>query len=598
MLLSLCMIVKNEEDNLKRCLESVKDIVNEIIIVDTGSTDHTIEIAKKYGAKIFRFDWNNNFSDARNFSIDKASGEWILIMDADDELEAQDKAKLLKLLNNPEVDVYFLQTLSYVGDKPGDDIVSNLNVRLIRNNRGIKFQGAIHEQIHIDNNNFNKNKKICIEKVRFYHYGYLNKNIDSKNKRKRNIHILEKLIKKDENNGFNLFNLGNEYFALGDYTSALKYYKKSYKNFNPFIGYSPKLLLRMIMALDELNRYQEEFEIIEVGLKYYPNFTDLEFIKASLNYKLGNYLNAIKSFKKCISLGEPPLHLSFIVGVGSYRPNFALSQIYFELEDYNNAYYYSIETLKSKPDFLVPLYTISRILAKEKYTSNEIRSKLENFFGKNLNGFAYITLADIFFSLKKYDIAYDYLKKAEKNLGENEKLFYFKGKCLLNLKKYKEAIKCFNKIRKGKYYELATYEKILCNILSNNFNNAVKLLISSKKFCNSKTIEIYTALSKILQDKKCYPISNNYEESKEYVDLIFILLEKLLIASTPEIFEKSLQLLNLIECDEVLLKLAKLYYYNGYYNLSYQEFIRSIKIFNKIDIEGLKMMMKILYLNK
>mgnify|MGYP001386520006 CR=1 FL=1 len=85
MSISLCMIVKNEEDVLIRCLESVKYIVDEIIIVDTGSTDSTVEIAKKYGARIFYYKWDDSFSSARNYSLEKATKEWILIMDADDE---------------------------------------------------------------------------------------------------------------------------------------------------------------------------------------------------------------------------------------------------------------------------------------------------------------------------------------------------------------------------------------------------------------------------------------------------------------------------------------------------------------------------------
>ena len=82
--ISLCMIVKNEEEYLPRCLENIKDIVDEIIIVDTGSTDKTVEIAKSYGAKVYYFKWNNNFSEARNVSLKYATKDWILILNVDD----------------------------------------------------------------------------------------------------------------------------------------------------------------------------------------------------------------------------------------------------------------------------------------------------------------------------------------------------------------------------------------------------------------------------------------------------------------------------------------------------------------------------------
>lgn len=88
------MIVKNEEKYLFQCLDSVKDIVDEIIIVDTGSTDKTVEIAKKFGAEIHYFMWNNSFSDARNESLKYATKDWIFIMDGDDEFSKDDKEKI------------------------------------------------------------------------------------------------------------------------------------------------------------------------------------------------------------------------------------------------------------------------------------------------------------------------------------------------------------------------------------------------------------------------------------------------------------------------------------------------------------------------
>ena len=123
---SLCMIVRNEEDYLPKCLESIKDIVDEIIIVDTGSTDKTIEIAKFYGAK-----------------------DWILILDADDELRVQYKENLKLLLNSQldEKTIYFFETLSFYGDTIDNNCITvNLNPRLFKTNRDIYYEGEIHNQ--------------------------------------------------------------------------------------------------------------------------------------------------------------------------------------------------------------------------------------------------------------------------------------------------------------------------------------------------------------------------------------------------------------------------------------------------------------------
>ena len=110
--ISLCMIVKNEQQTLSRCLESVRDVVDEIIIVDTGSTDSTKDVAKKYTDKIYDFKWIDDFSSARNFSFSKASMDYCMWLDADDIISEKNKVKLLKLknrLSTNQVDVIMLK---------------------------------------------------------------------------------------------------------------------------------------------------------------------------------------------------------------------------------------------------------------------------------------------------------------------------------------------------------------------------------------------------------------------------------------------------------------------------------------------------------
>lgn len=602
MTLSLCMIVKNEEKNLPTCLESVKDLVNEMIIVDTGSTDSTVEIAEKYGAKVFSFKWNNNFSDARNFSLEHAVGDWVLLMDADDEFEKEDKDKLFELLKNDDIDAYFLETLSYVGDKPGLDIVMNLNVRLVRNHRGYKFVGAIHEQIASNIVDINSNANIATDKVRFHHYGYLNKNVKEKDKRTRNISIIEKSLEENQNDSFMLFNMGNEYFALNDYIKALEYYKKSYEKFDPNTGYGPKLLIRMAMAHDEMGKFDDELEIIEAGLKYYPNYTDLEYLRACVYHKQNKFTLAIKSYMRCIKLGEAPTYLSFIVGVGSYRAHHALSEIYFELGDYDEAYNCCIEALKIKSDFMSPFYKIAKILFKKENNDDCVKAQLEGFFGGNLDGPAYVTLSDIFFGEGKYDTAYEYITKVESLLKLDSRLLYFKGMCLFYLKSFEEACQTFCMVESGEFFEKAKYNMFLCKVLSENIGDSHRHLTENvgdchrqlTKFENSDVRIVYETFKDLVEDKNCKSISKDKKQSANYLNIIFDLLDTLIKISNAEIFQKSLQLLMLIESDEALLKLAKLYYVNGFYDLAYQEFIKSIKMSGKLDPEGLDMMRKIL----
>ena len=161
--LSLCMIVKDEEFFLDQCLASAKDYVDEIIIVDTGSSDATKEIAGAYTDQIFDFVWNDNFSDARNYSLAKASGDWILVLDADEVVSEEDLKTLGGLLDDSSVDAYTLVQRHYGDDSllPGWSPVSeqtkyskaykgyknNPIVRLFRNREDIRYRGAIHEVV-------------------------------------------------------------------------------------------------------------------------------------------------------------------------------------------------------------------------------------------------------------------------------------------------------------------------------------------------------------------------------------------------------------------------------------------------------------------
>src|SRR3989339_1768526 len=143
--LTLSMIVKNEEKYIKDCLESVKDIADEIIIIDTGSTDDTIKIAESYGAKVYNFEWVNDFSAARNFALGKSTGEWILYLDADERMDANSIHELKRIIGTSQRVGYYCTVKSIDREESRDNSMSY--VRLFANSPEIKFVGKVHEQI-------------------------------------------------------------------------------------------------------------------------------------------------------------------------------------------------------------------------------------------------------------------------------------------------------------------------------------------------------------------------------------------------------------------------------------------------------------------
>ncbi|MCI9479895.1 MAG: glycosyltransferase family 2 protein [Lachnospiraceae bacterium] len=146
--ISLCMIVKNEEMNLARCLDSVADLVEEIIIVDTGSKDRTVEIASHYTTKVYLHPWKDDFSDARNYSFSKAAMDYCMWMDADDILEEGEKDKFLKLKQSltPDIDMVMMKYHTAF-DEAGKPSFSYFRERWIRNCGLYRWIGAVHEVI-------------------------------------------------------------------------------------------------------------------------------------------------------------------------------------------------------------------------------------------------------------------------------------------------------------------------------------------------------------------------------------------------------------------------------------------------------------------
>lgn len=589
------MIVKNEKDNLPRCLDSVRNIVDEMIVVDTGSTDDTVKIAKSYGAKVYHFSWNGNFSDARNFSLKFASGDWILLMDADDELEPADQQKLVELTEKEEVEAYFFETISYIGEVPGLDIMKNLNMRLIRNGRGYFFSNPIHEQIYSNIKAINPTAKILTENIRIYHFGYLNKNITGQDKRRRNIGILEKELQQHPDYSFALFNLGNEYFALGDNAKALEYYEKSYTNFDPDQGFSSKLLLKMVNCVMNLGKYDYANQLIDEGLKFYPDFTDLVYMRGLIYSGLGKYIPAIKAFTQCIEMGEASSYFNMIIGAGTYRSCYALGEVYYNMDAYDEAKAQFEAALQENPEFSPALIKLIKTLSAKKLGMKAVSDCIDKYkkgAPEHFDSMIYDTLIQE----KYFDLAIKYIEKTEKRRGVSSSTAYYKGLCKLFLKKYKSACTGMETLKKDpEYAARAVCAQALCRILEGKYDAASALLSNSPNCQNDLVFIIYSTFLHVLKTGNVPVLSDNETESAKCTAVILDLLKILLILHEFELFEKTLSLLNTINDKTVLLQLGKLYYSQECHGLAYQELIRSIKLFDYIDIEGINMLQKLKY---
>lgn len=211
--ISACMMVKNEEELLPQCLESIKDFVDEIIVVDTGSTDRTVEIAKSFGARVYHHPWENDFSKHRNQSISYASYDWILIMDADEAFFLQDAPNIKRIVQETRSDFLYLQC--YDLEKTGEVHGVFNQVRLFKNNLGMHYTKNVHNQLQT----VGKGEYV---RLRFKHYGYDLSPEKMKEKHRRTTSLLLQRIHKDPEDPFNHYELALSYSMNREFEKAIE----------------------------------------------------------------------------------------------------------------------------------------------------------------------------------------------------------------------------------------------------------------------------------------------------------------------------------------------------------------------------------------
>src|SRR3954462_15007761 len=328
--LSLCMIVRDEEEMLPRSLAAVRDAVDEIVVVDTGSTDRPIEIARSFGAKVIEREWTGSFAEARNASFDAATGDWVMFLDADEVLVSDDAQRLREVLGRTWREAFYLVETNFTGELGDGSAVTHNALRVFRNRPEYRFEGRIHEQI-AQNLPSGQPERIEITDVRVEHYGYLGVVRDAKDKSRRNIELLERPRDEGgEETGFLHFNLGSEYAALGENAKARASFERSWELMRgrpdrAAYGYIPSLVARLVRAPRLTGDLDGAIALADEGLRILPGFTDLVFEQAEAAREAGSAELAAELLDSCFEMGAAPSRYSATAGRGSYLALVALA---------------------------------------------------------------------------------------------------------------------------------------------------------------------------------------------------------------------------------------------------------------------------------
>ena len=303
MLLTIGMIVKNEEHYLRRCLEALKPVLeqvsSELVIADTGSTDNTVHIAKEFTSEVFYFEWCNDFAKARNSTLEKASGEWYMQIDADEIIA--DTKPLIDFFNSGEYQQYNSAhvTIRSANDLSFKNYSDNKIARLFKKSETAFYSGSVHGYII----SYPPIKDLDLILM---HYGYIVENNKENIKEKFNgrLNLLLQELNKNQQSSMLYYYISNYYSILEDYRNGLKFSKNGLKYANETEKYI--LYANMIIFLYQLDRFSEVIDYANDYLKLKDTSigTDLDiYALAAYSYaNLDNRAAAINSFEKYIYL--------------------------------------------------------------------------------------------------------------------------------------------------------------------------------------------------------------------------------------------------------------------------------------------------------
>jgi Flp pilus assembly protein TadD len=310
--ISAAMIVRDEADHMEACLESLQPFADEICVVDTGSTDATPDIARRFGAKVDTFPWTHDFSEARNRALDLCTGEWLFVIDADERVAPEDVPALLELVKDPGRRGYRFVTRNYTDQTnlsefhtcpPGEPMARGFRgwtpstkVRLFPNGLGVHFEGAVHELVNASLERLGV--PLVDAPLPIHHYPLLRDAERLRQKQELYLALGQKKIADNPDSAKAYLELGNQYADLGQAVEAVKAYSEAARR----APRDPVVLRSLGAALHLAGRGAEAERALELSLRIDPDTTEgwrnLGVVKASRE----DWAGALDCFRHAIDV--------------------------------------------------------------------------------------------------------------------------------------------------------------------------------------------------------------------------------------------------------------------------------------------------------
>ncbi|MFO0982194.1 MAG: glycosyltransferase [Planctomycetota bacterium] len=354
---SLCMIVKNEEEMLERCLRSVGDAVQEIVIVDTGSTDRTVEIARRHHARVASFAWCDDFAAARNASLALARGRFVLVLDADEELTPETPALIARAVRDPEASGFYMAF-----ENPCDEgqVLRFLIVRLFVNHPDVRFENRIHEQVwpsleRLGSRTGRKLKLLPGALIR--HAGYRPELMAKRGKIERNLRLFERQLDERPDDLYTWYKYGDFLRSTPRKSEALLAIGKARTLLHAL---APERAQRCSFAIEigtlyalelyERGRYHEAHEARGEDRRRYQNSPNSDYVMAGVALKIGKLDEAQELFRRCLAAHGAPMFNARRDGITTYLAMTGLGSVAAARGDLPEASRWFERALASEPE--------------------------------------------------------------------------------------------------------------------------------------------------------------------------------------------------------------------------------------------------------
>jgi len=446
--ITACMIVKNEERLLPGCLESIRDWVDEIIVVDTGSTDRTKDIARDYGARVFEQPWADDFAKHRNYSIEQASGDWIFIIDADERFVIDDVPRIIDAMRDGRGDLLSLGVYNVYGEDERKTTFAN-SVRFFRRRLNLRYSGIIHNVLGIP-----KDQVVLRTSARLKHYGYDLPPDQMKAKFERTRRLLEEQLRAVPDDVFALFNYAELLRGVEPVISeqnATEVIRCATRVIDLVPADDPERRHLRLMALNQLasvlvsrKDYQAALSCCRQALEIRPDYLDALIHSGFVYYGLRDISAAIAAFERYLevqsrfdpSVEEQPVILSYPDARDLAYNN--LGALYELIGETHKAKQNYLKALEINPAYNETAGRLARLYLIQGNLENAERLYRQQLSNRP-NAEALAGLAAVYFEMGRYNLAESHYRQVIGQFGANSAVENDLGNCLFKQGRFGEA---------------------------------------------------------------------------------------------------------------------------------------------------------------